>query len=317
MSHPIRVFKSAVDGKFYKANYTERGRNASLTAGGIVSPSDVEAVEAVTILEQVLGYAWPNYNLRSICRTIQMDNLQERIDIATKSTGQRKVKPMQEAEISKDAFAPINFDLWKNVVHVAVADEAGMKSAHNILQLQTEAAGRDLGRMENLDIKDIAEACTEKTASTPYVDWAAKSSGISTNDPFDAIIPAIDYIQGKGWPVDFMALHQTIYSKFIRNTHVRELVHAGIASLGPNGGAFTLPGYPTVKVVTDFALTETPDGTHGPLIGSSVAPGLVFGEGPTMAAQYRDEAKGFDGYIIRKWQEPKVVIQDAITKICT
>ena len=36
---------------------------------------------------------------------------------------------MQEAEISKDAFAPINFDLWKNVVHVAVADEAGMKSA--------------------------------------------------------------------------------------------------------------------------------------------------------------------------------------------
>ncbi len=26
---------------------------------------------------------------------------------------------------------------------------------------------------------------------------------------------------------------------------------------------------------------------------------------------------GFDGYIICKWQEPKVIIQDAITKICT
>lgn len=39
-------------------------------------------------------------------------------------------------------------------------------------------------------------------------------------------------------------------------------------------------------------------------------------EGPTMAAQYRTEAKGFDGYIIRKWQEPKVVIQNAIAKIC-
>ena len=74
---------------------------------------------------------------------------------------------MKEAEISKDAFAPVNFDLWKNVVHISVADEAGMKSAHNILQLQTEAAGRDSGRMENLDIKDIAEAYTEKTSSTP------------------------------------------------------------------------------------------------------------------------------------------------------
>ena len=87
MSHPIRVFKSAVDGKFYKANYSERGRNASLTAGGIVSPSDVEAVEAVTILEQVLGYAWPNYNLRSICRTIPMDNLQERILLFDRELG--------------------------------------------------------------------------------------------------------------------------------------------------------------------------------------------------------------------------------------
>jgi len=63
-------------------------------------------------------------------------------------------------------------------------------------------------------------------------------------------------------------------------------------------GAFTLPGYPTVRVITDYALTEIPDGTHGPLIGSSAATGLVFGEGPTMAAQYRGEAKGFDGYII-------------------
>jgi len=37
----------------------------------------------------------------------------------------------------------------------------------------------------------------------------------------------------------------------------------------------------------------------------------------TMSAQYRDEARGFDGYIIHKWQEPKVVIQDALTKIST
>ncbi len=62
--------------------------------------------------------------------------------------------------------------------------------------------------------------------------------------------------------------------------------------------------------------TDTADGTHGPIFASTTALGIVFGEGPTMAAQYRDEAKGFDGYIIRKWQEPKVVIHDAITIIC-
>ena len=55
--------------------------------------------------------------------------------------------------------------------------------------------------MENLDIKDIAEACTEKTSSTPYVDWAAKSSGISTNDPFDAIIPQSIISREKAGPL--------------------------------------------------------------------------------------------------------------------
>jgi hypothetical protein len=124
----------------------------------------------------------------------------------------------------------------------------------------------------------------------------------------------IDYIQGKGWPGDFMALHQTLYSKFIRNTYVRELVNAGIASLGPNGGAFTLPGYSTAKA----ALTETPDGTHGPLIGISVAPCLVLGEGPTMAVHTETKREALMATLFVNGKSPKsFVIQVAITKIFT
>jgi hypothetical protein len=33
-------------------------------------------------------------------------------------------------------------------------------------------------------------------------------------------------------------------------------------NVGVTGGGFTLPDYPTVRIVTDYALTETPDGIH-------------------------------------------------------
>jgi hypothetical protein len=112
-------------------------------------------------------------------------------------------------------------------------------------------------------------------------------------------------------------LHQTHYSKFIRNTHVRELVHAGIASLGPNGGAFTLSGYPKLKVVTDFALTETPDGTNGPLIGISVAPGLFSVKVQRWQRSTETKRKALTATSSVSGKNPKVVIQDAITKICT
>ncbi len=85
---------------------------------------------------------------------------------------------------------------------------------------------------------------------------------------------------------------------------------------GKNGGNFTLPGYPTIRPITDYALTETPTGTVGPIIGSTTAPGAVLGTGPTMAAQYRNELAGYDDYIIRQWLQPKIVLDAAVSKIC-
>ncbi len=51
---------------------------------------------------------------------------------------------------------------------------------------------------------------------------------IDTN-PFEAIRASIEYIEGKGYRPDFMAMHLTLWGKFVMNTYVRDLVHAGIA----------------------------------------------------------------------------------------
>jgi len=312
-----RVFMSAVDGKYYKQmGNPERARDFT-GAAGVLTPGDISSVQAVTILDEVLGRARTSYNLRGICRPVRMDKLTMRIDVATGLTGQEKVPPMIEAEISKEAYTPVDFDLWKNVVHVVAVDEAQMKAAHDVLGMSIDDAARDLPRMENKQIGEIVEACTEKVAATVYADWGAFTDGVSNANPMDQIIPSIDYIQALGYPVDFMAMHPNLWGKFILNTYVRDLVHAGIVKVGADGGYFTLPGYPRVRVFTDYTLTETPDGTHGPIVGSSRAPGLVLGQGPVTAARYRDEGKGFDAYIIRQWLEPQISLDAALDKICT
>jgi hypothetical protein len=51
------------------------------------------------------------------------------------------------------------------------------------------------------------------------------------------------------------------------------------------------------------------------LVGSTQAPALVLGEGPTEAAQYRNEPAGYDAYIIRQYLQPKLLIAGAIRKL--
>ena len=194
----IQVYQSAVDGKFYKASGNPE-ISRKFEAAGIVMPGDVSDVQAVTILNEVLGLARPQYNLRGVCRPIPMDNLTMRVDIATSLAGQEKVDPLVEAAISKEAYTAVNFDLWKNVVHVALADETQMKAAHPLPQMHVSDAARDLARMENKQVAaELEGKITEKVSSIVYADWGAQSSGVSTTNPFTAIQASINYIQGKG-----------------------------------------------------------------------------------------------------------------------
>ena len=307
-----RVYRSALDGKYYK-----QPKSGVFEAAGVVMPSDIADIEAVTILDEVLGLARVQYKLRPLCRPVRMDKLTARVDIATSLTGQEKVPPMVEAEIAAEAYTSADFDLWKNVVHVVISDEAGKKAAHDILGLHVSDAARDLARMENKQVAEELETATEKVSGTVYSDWGAATSGVSDTNPMLAIQASIAYIAGKGYPPDFMAMHPTIWSKFITNTWIGELVHQGILRLAPTGGNFTLPGWPTIEILVDWSLTETPTSTKGPIVGSRPAPAMILGDGPTEAAKYRDEKAGYDAYIIRQWLEPMLVLDDAIDMICT
>ncbi|MCW4038412.1 MAG: hypothetical protein NWF13_06720 [Candidatus Bathyarchaeota archaeon] len=297
-----RVWRDPRNGKVYKASAP------GVFEAQAIMPEDISAIEAQVVMEEVLGLARPRYTLRNVCRIIPMVKLVANFDVATKLTGQEKVPPMVEAEISAEDYSRVAFDLWKNVVHVVVSDEARMKPSHNVLALNTEDASKELPRMENKQIGELLATATEVAGS----DWGVRTSPpTSDNDPFVDIIGVMTTLESAGYYVDFMAMHPLVWGDFITNSYVKDLVHAGIARVGPTGGDFTLPGFPTVRCYTDYGCTPNTSA----FLGSSRANATVLGDGPTESARYRNEKAGYDAFIIRQWLEPKIVLGDAIREL--
>jgi len=287
-----RVWRSSVNGRYY------RQPGPQVFEAQIIQPDDVSSIEAVTILEEVLGLAAPQYVLRNLCRLVRMDALAARVDVATKLTGEEKVPPLVEAEVTTQAYSKVEFDLWKNVVHIVISDEARKKAVHNLLSLHVSDAARDLARMENKQIKEEMDGATDEAGS----DW-----GTGTNNPFDDVVGAVTTIEGNGYPVDFIAAHPLVWGDFLSNPFVRGTIQ-GIQF--PAGRVFPVPGLPGITGYSDSSLTNT-----SAFVGSSSAPALVLGDGPTEAARYRNEVSGYDAYIIRQWLQPKLVLSDAICEL--
>lgn len=300
------VFKSTVDGRFYGHNSNpDQDKNSFITMKAALMPDDISDIEKSVILDEILGLAWPQYTLRNICRVVTMDALLMRMDIATKFTGHKKVDPMEEADIKKDAFTAVNFDLWKNVAHVVLSDEAIKKAAHNMMDVHLMTAARDVPRMENEQIAAIVEAATASSAGS---DWGTITSGRSANDPYLDLQTAFDAIEGtEGHEPTHMAAHPRVWSEFFGNDFVKGQLQGKRL---PTGKIFDVPGVPGFTGVSDWGLTNTQC-----LVVSQTAPAVVLGKGPTELAEYRNEAAGYDAFVLRDWLEPKIVQQGAIYEL--
>jgi hypothetical protein len=189
----VRIFRSSVDHK-YRHFIGNPEVKKQYEAGGIISPQEGGAIDAITVLNEVLGIAKGAYNLRALCRILPMNNLRETIDIATGSTVQKKVPSLTSVDLSALDWDHVDFDLWKNVGKIAIADESQMKQRHPQMQLNIEQLGYDLAAAENEQIAAIAEKCTEKVTAATYSDWGAVTSGISNTNPLSAITAHINAI---------------------------------------------------------------------------------------------------------------------------
>ena len=300
------IFKSPVDGRFYGSNVNPDQDKAALKyLRAVLSPTDISDIEISVVLDEVLGLAWPQYTLRNICQVIPMDNLVMRMDIATKATGHEKVEPMEEADIKKNAWSNVSFDLWKNIVHMPFSDEAIKKAAHDVMAVGLLNASREIPRMGDSQIKTIVE---EGTATSAGSDWGTVTSGRSANNPFEDILTAISAIEGdNGFPPTHMAAHPLVWMDFFGNDFVKGQLQGEVM---PGGKIFDLPGMPGMKGVSSWSLTNTIA-----IVVSATAPANVLGKGPTEMADFRNELAGYDAFMLRDWMEPKIVQNTAMYRL--
>jgi hypothetical protein len=272
----------------------------------ILMVDDITDVEAYTVLRELLGLARVQYNLRELCKVVRIPHLTADIRTATTYSGSEKVPELVEADIKSHTYSKASFDLWKNVVHLAVSLEAKLKSDIDVMGLQISDAAKELARMENSQIATIIEAGA--TSGTGYV-WDDKSNGISDHDPVFDILTAEDTIFGYGYDPNKLAMNHTQYIHLVTNTHITSLLERG--TIVKTGILPAVAGYP---LLIDNGITAD----HVYLVAKG-APASILGEGPEVAVKYGDDdPRFFTGYAVAKFLEPKVTVATGVVDIaCT
>jgi len=275
---------------------------------GFVDISKITDVKERVIVQQVLGLAKKELELRKMCRVIPMSKLVAEVRIATSLAGVRHVKELEEAKLDSIAYTKVNFDLaafGKNVVHVAVSEEAERQSNVNLLQMDTQDAGTAMAQMENQDIIEALDGLAV-TNDVTGSNWGA------ANDPSDDIMAAVTHIASlrKGMVADTIVMFPTLYGKLVSNEEVKKYIRKD--NITEKGVLKEICG---LRVVSHPAMQFATNYTTTCYVLDSKAPALVFGDGPKMAKKIDGGAKFYNAIAIAQWEQPKLVLSDAAVRI--
>ena len=264
------------------------------------SISDVSAVNIAILLQEIIGLQRPVYNLRNVCRVINMNALKATIPIYTKGTAQEQVQPLEEASVNPDAWSSVTFALWKNVAHIVVSDELQKLANVDIFGTATRDAAGALAASENKQIAAALDAATE-TAEVPAAGlWTVVASGHSTYNPYADIIGVSTTISTAGFRPTAVVMAPKGWSAFFGNDYVKGMLAGAVYPDFTQGGGFPIPGLPGMMGFSDFFLTPA---TSCYVLDQ--ASGMILGSGPTEAARYRNEQADYDAYIMRQYLQPQ------------
>jgi hypothetical protein len=270
------------------------------------SLSDISAVNIPILLQEIVGLQRPVYNLRNICRVINMNALKATIPIYTKGTATEMVPPLVEASLDPDAWSTVTFALWKNVQHIVVSDELQKLANVDIFGTATRDAAGALAYSENHQIAVALAAATTAGSTAMQTatvgNWATVTSGRSAYSPYQDIIIAATKIATAGFRPTGVLCAPKGWSAFFGNDFVKGQLAGAVYPDFTQGGGFPIPGLPGMMGYSDFFMTPA----TSCYVMDQVS-GIVLGAGPTEAARYRNEAAGYDAYIMRQYLQPQSV----------
>ncbi len=265
---------------------------------GMIDYSDVDEFEAEVIVEDVMEVARQEYNLRELCRVVSMDKLEGTIRMIDGPVeGSEKVGELEEAPLDSADFAEVNFNLWKNVAHVAISNEAQHRDSVNVFELNVTDAGRELARMENKQIAEEMEEADDVSGSS----WSDDS-----NEPKQDLFKAKKEIKANAFNADAVAMHPDVYADMVTNDNVGDDFERG----SDENVSGEVANYAGLDIYTD---NELPDGSA--FVLDRTAPAMVLGEGPTDENSSDLGSRFGREYAIAKYIQPKILKSDAIREL--
>lgn len=256
-------------------------------AGIIVKDNVTNAMTAQVFVEEMLGLVRGQYNMRKICRVFDLGNeIIAHVPVGTSLAGTEKVPENVEAAINAASFVDIDFECWKNVVHLVISTEAELKSKFNIMQIQVQDGAKDLARMENKQIAEIMPSLADVSAGN----WT------STSNPLDDIMPTVATLELDGFNPDVIMMRTDVYGYFLANENIAAAYPIG-ATVQPGGVMYV----GALQIMRDPALAAATC-----VLGDTKAPFAVLADGPTVVSQYENGAKFSKGYAVAQFLEPKL-----------
>jgi len=286
------------DGRYEYLNAELYRRAERHILAGIVDSPSVSTITTTDLLQQIVNSQYRAFFARSGVSEIAVPRLALDIPLGTKFNAAKNVGELVEAPLRQEDFTKVSFALQKHVVHVAASDEASLKADIEPFQYNIGQAAGSLQKAWNEDIVTVIEGFTGVGGS----DWGDKVTGdnFSKFKPLDDIEGVYTTIFGNHYIPDTITMHPRVWNDFASNTWVNGYDPAVDRNLV---GVFPLPKIPGVTVVVDPGFTNTVATLYD-------RRGVMFGNGPTVAEQYRNAAAGYNGWIIRQWGQP-LKIDDA------
>jgi hypothetical protein len=262
------------------------------------------AIDVVNVMATMFGLEIRAFVLDRAITVVNTPSLSLEVDIFSRFNASQDVGEGIAAVTKRGSVTRISFDLLKDVGHVALTDEAIMKSVHDLVRAHVENAVTDLKRIKAKKIATELETADDFAGA----DWAAYTTDHSTTSPYDNIGSVVDTIVSNNGIPNTIASHDKVWRDFIGNTHVKGF------------SVMALPNTPGAKVITDVpglpGFTWYVDNEKTPTICTVYdKQAVIMAQGPVRTAQYRLEAEGIDAYIVRDWNQVKRVQSGKIRDI--
>jgi hypothetical protein len=297
---------------------------AGVTAGMVGLPA-IQAVDLKILLQEIFGLMRPNYNLRQVCRVVNMAQLKASLPVFTKMTAQQKVPEFGEAEVGAGAWQTVDFLLWKNVMHIAMSDESQARALVDVWGSMVRDSAGALAAAENSQIATALASTTNTVATSAsggsggvWTDAGNFSASAPPYNPFIDINLAINTQWKAGFRTTHLVAHPSLWSIYFSNRFVKGLLNGVVlpTELTTGTGTFPVPGFPGITGVSDlFVVSATGSGPGtgtNTMYALAADSAIALGVGPTEAAQYRNEAQAYTAYIIRQYLEPQIVVKQAV-----